>query len=312
MNMRDFWANEAAAMRDTSGVLGKEVLKPVTSTEKRSSEGKFYWDKSDTNQIQSYKVNVAGDLIGMTVPANQRNPVSKFSNNPGEEGFTVQVNSSYFTWSGKPKSSTSFEKGSFRILGTDNSYWSAIILNSNGTKNIHQVFHIDTLNISQNGLKFLASEEDYYPKWIDTNKTMNDHSYTIGFGHAIPNSGTEPTIYANGIELKDAAALLINDVNADIAIFKTQVRQRGFLLMTQYEFDCLVSIFYNRGEGAFARSNMLKNVMSLNLTSEQIKQEISTAYTNASAGLPIRRAREANMFLFNEYEFKDKRYLSAF
>jgi hypothetical protein len=29
MNMRDFWANEAAAMRDTSGVLGKEVLNPV-------------------------------------------------------------------------------------------------------------------------------------------------------------------------------------------------------------------------------------------------------------------------------------------
>jgi hypothetical protein len=29
MNMRDFWANEAAAMRDTSRVLGKEVLKPV-------------------------------------------------------------------------------------------------------------------------------------------------------------------------------------------------------------------------------------------------------------------------------------------
>ena len=74
----------------------------------------------------------------------------------------------------------------------------------------------------------------------------------------------------------------------------------------------IIPIFYNRGEGAFARSNMLRNVMSLNLTFTQIKNEISTSYTNASAGLPIRRAREANMFLFNEYEFKDKRYLSAF
>jgi hypothetical protein len=32
MNMREFWANEAAAMRDTSGVLGKEVLKPVSNS----------------------------------------------------------------------------------------------------------------------------------------------------------------------------------------------------------------------------------------------------------------------------------------
>ena len=117
-------------------------------------------------------------------------------------------------------------------------------MNSNGTTSNHQVFHIDSLNISQNGLKFIASEEDYYPKWIDTNKTMNDHCYTIGFGHAVPNLGTEPTIYANGIELKDAASLLVSDVNADIAIFKNQVRQSGFVQMTQYEFDCLVSIFY--------------------------------------------------------------------
>ena len=31
MNMRDFWANEAAMIRDKSGVLGKEVLMPVGS-----------------------------------------------------------------------------------------------------------------------------------------------------------------------------------------------------------------------------------------------------------------------------------------
>ena len=31
MNMREYWANEAAMMRDKSGVLGKEVLMPVGS-----------------------------------------------------------------------------------------------------------------------------------------------------------------------------------------------------------------------------------------------------------------------------------------
>jgi hypothetical protein len=32
MSTREFWANEAAMMRDKSGVLGKEVLMPVGYT----------------------------------------------------------------------------------------------------------------------------------------------------------------------------------------------------------------------------------------------------------------------------------------
>jgi hypothetical protein len=47
MNMREYWANEAAAMRDTSGVLGKEVLTPVSVSPKRINNEKNvrtgYW-----------------------------------------------------------------------------------------------------------------------------------------------------------------------------------------------------------------------------------------------------------------------------
>jgi hypothetical protein len=48
MNMRDFWANEAAAMRDTSGVLGKEVLKPVAAPDHGFRLGdpiKYYYNE---------------------------------------------------------------------------------------------------------------------------------------------------------------------------------------------------------------------------------------------------------------------------
>ena len=39
MNMREYWANEAAMMRDKSGVLGKEVLTPVEG--KKSTDNKL-------------------------------------------------------------------------------------------------------------------------------------------------------------------------------------------------------------------------------------------------------------------------------
>jgi hypothetical protein len=50
MNMRDFWANEAAMMRDTSGVLGKEVLKPVNSSLSPKNTTSLFVD-FDSNKV---------------------------------------------------------------------------------------------------------------------------------------------------------------------------------------------------------------------------------------------------------------------
>jgi hypothetical protein len=81
MNMRDFWANEAAAMRDTSGVLGKEVLKPVENSEKKKidkinlidgfASGGIFWVKNtleDVSKINKYKNDLEDgvDIIKLT------------------------------------------------------------------------------------------------------------------------------------------------------------------------------------------------------------------------------------------------------
>jgi hypothetical protein len=59
MNMREFWANEAAMMRDKSGLLGKEVLMPVSNNPTARKVVNFdtgYWQeasktKTDTQVI---------------------------------------------------------------------------------------------------------------------------------------------------------------------------------------------------------------------------------------------------------------------
>jgi hypothetical protein len=74
MNMREFWANEAAAMRDTSGVLGKEVLKPVsTNSAPKKNEEKFktgYSCKpisSDNQGCQVHEIRFATYVVNTSI-----------------------------------------------------------------------------------------------------------------------------------------------------------------------------------------------------------------------------------------------------
>ena len=61
MNMREYWANEAAMMRDKSGVLGKEVLMPVSANPKRKSNDKSvrtgYWLEGSKIIFSTYIYN---------------------------------------------------------------------------------------------------------------------------------------------------------------------------------------------------------------------------------------------------------------
>jgi hypothetical protein len=97
MNMRDFWANEAAAMRDTSGVLGKEVLKPVsTNSAPKKIEENFrtgYWLEGNTIVFSCYvydKYSLGRDKIDIVMQAAVKIRVGlKFKYNGIEYAFRL-------------------------------------------------------------------------------------------------------------------------------------------------------------------------------------------------------------------------------
>jgi Protein-glutamine gamma-glutamyltransferase len=65
MNMREFWANEAAMMRDKSGVLGKEVLMPVSYSRNdyapNEDSGKVTVRGMTTSQLKEWVAALSSD-----------------------------------------------------------------------------------------------------------------------------------------------------------------------------------------------------------------------------------------------------------
>lgn len=104
------------------------------------------------------------------------------------------------------------------------------------------------MKISENGLNLIKSFEGFRGrKYLDVGS-----KWTIGYGHLIK-AGEN---FDNGITIAAATNLL--DVDLDIA--ENAVNKLTKVVLTQGEFDALVSLVYNWGTGNFQRSEGLQKL----------------------------------------------------
>jgi lysozyme len=153
----------------------------------------------------------------------------------------------------------------------------------------------EDLSVSQQGLDFITSHENFKP----TTYLDQAGRPTIGYGHLLQPGESFP----NGITKEDAQQLLRNDVS----IAENAVQRDVTVPLTQPQFDALVSFTYNVGTDAFQNSTLLRllNQGDYNGAADQLPNwhyvSVSGGEHRPSSGLMNRRNRERNMFLNGDY-----------
>jgi len=144
-------------------------------------------------------------------------------------------------------------------------------------------------NISQKGVDFIASKEGFIPHtYID----QAGHP-TIGYGHKIKSG----EIFTN-LTKTQARQLLEQDVALAVAAINKYVK----ISLNQNQFDALTSFVFNIGQGAFARSTLLRKLNAGDYTSAaqefaRWKYITSNGQKLVSNGLVNRRNAEQQLFL---------------
>jgi lysozyme len=119
------------------------------------------------------------------------------------------------------------------------------------------------MKTSRKGLEFIAAFESF------RSRLYNDaaNHATIGFGHLVhkgPINGSEPEEFKRGISLERAYEILALDaadaeeeVNRKVKVLTDEDPSND---LTQDQFDALVSLVFNIGDGNFERSTVLLDV----------------------------------------------------
>lgn len=144
------------------------------------------------------------------------------------------------------------------------------------------------MRISENGIEFIRQLEGEkltaYPDIVGI--------WTIGVGHTGFVDG-KPVARGMAITKEKSKELL----TADLKHFESAVNDAVKVTLTQNQFDALVSLAFNIGEGAFARSKL---VNKLNAGDKKGAAEQFLVWKNAggrvSQGLLNRRQKEKAMF----------------
>jgi lysozyme len=151
------------------------------------------------------------------------------------------------------------------------------------------------LSPSDDGLRFLKAREGFatgvYADVADKE--------TVGYGHRLRPGES----FADGVTHDEAEAIFLVDVDRAVGAVRRLVRAA----LTQPQFDALVSLVYNVGEGAFARSALLRKLNDGDCegaASEFLDWDRVTVagVRMASWGLARRRACERALFLTGQYE----------
>ena len=144
------------------------------------------------------------------------------------------------------------------------------------------------MRISENGIEFIRQLEGEkltaYPDIVGI--------WTIGVGHTGFVDG-KPVARGMAITKEKSKELL----TADLKRFESAVNDAVKVTLTHNQFDALVSLAFNIGEGAFARSTL---VNKLNAGDKKGAAEQFLVWKNAggrvSQGLLNRRQKEKAMF----------------
>lgn len=163
------------------------------------------------------------------------------------------------------------------------------------------------MKMSDKGINWLKSKEDTildkngnHVVYDDqTKKPVSDGAplppgATIGYGHLVKPGEN----FRGGIS--EAAA--IDLLRSDIAVAERTVRNNITVPLTQNQYDALVSLAYNIGNGAFANSTVVKYINNPNFTSSRYPSLESAwrAWNRSqgvvSNGLINRRNYEWNMY----------------
>jgi|WetSurMetagenome_2_1015567.scaffolds.fasta_scaffold1282648_1 lysozyme len=149
------------------------------------------------------------------------------------------------------------------------------------------------MKISDKGIKFIQGWEALRPKkyWDD-----ND-GWTIGWGHLIKDNENIPNI----ITLEQATELLKND----LIYFENIINKYVSIVLTQNQFDALVSLVFNIGEVNFRKSTLLKK---LNLCDFEGAGNQFWLWRKDDGkiveGLVKRRTQEKDVFVKNIYKYE--------
>ena len=161
--------------------------------------------------------------------------------------------------------------------------------------------------INQAGVDLIKSFEgieDGDPKTVNLDAYLCQANVaTIGWGHAVvwdgkqlkgkPGLAKSKEIYPNGISMAEAEQLL----KLDLHRFERAVNSLVKVPITDNQFAALVSFAFNVGEGALAKSTLLKLVNA----KEFLSASCQFARWNKAAGKPsngLMRRREAERKLF--------------
>jgi lysozyme len=152
---------------------------------------------------------------------------------------------------------------------------------------------------SEAGVRFIAGFEGF------RSRLYNDPGghCTIGYGHLVHHgrcNGNEPEEFKQGISQKRGLELLGQD--ADVA--ERAVNRRVQVVLTQSQFDALVSFAFNVGTGAFGGSTLLRRLNGGEY--DAVPAELMRWVNSGGTQLPgLVRRRRAEGVLFSQGSYGD-------
>lgn len=144
------------------------------------------------------------------------------------------------------------------------------------------------MKISQKGLDLIKKYESC--QLTSYKPVPSEPGWTIGYGHHSPSVKQGMTI---------TMAIAEQLLKEDLAKFEKVVNNIGVRLR-QHEFDALVCIAYNIGEGAFNSSTLRKKVIEKARKDAEIQAEFKKWNKSGGKvlnGLVKRRAEEAELWI---------------
>ncbi|WOE33064.1 MULTISPECIES: lysozyme [unclassified Acinetobacter] len=156
-------------------------------------------------------------------------------------------------------------------------------------KILQDMLNLNTMITSDQGIALICSFEGKRLQAYDDGVGI----WTIGFG---------TTIYPNGQKVKKGdtctEAQAKQYMRNDLKVFEQTVNDAVTIVLTQNQFDALVSLTYNIGSGAFKNSTLLKKLNAGDIKGAANQFDV---WVNAGGkrlqGLVNRRAKEKELFL---------------